>query len=265
MAEMLKRGISAVVFLTLAATQAEAKHLRPTHCATSKEVTAIAATSIQQELMVAALTCNQIANFNAFQTSFSDELRASDHALMKMFTRLYGGRGTAEYHGFKTRLANDSEIRSIHANSDFCTAAASVFAAALTPAKPSLHDVVAGVQVVDPSPVDSCELAVVVNHKSDATTQAATAGKPGVVTPSAAAAPTTTAATTPAVTTPPAVAQAGLAAAAMAPTAPAAQPNSTVGSAATAPTQTASAATPAAQPADQPKKKKSGWFSSMFN
>ena len=261
MGEMLKRGLSAVVFLSLAATQAEAKHLRPTHCATSKEVTAIAATSIQQELMVAALTCNQVANFNAFQTSFSNELRASDRALMNMFTRLYGGRGTAEYHGFKTRLANDSEIRSIHANSDFCTAAANVFAAALTSAKPTLHDVVAGVQVVDPSPVDSCEIAVVV-HKSSSATQAVTAAKPGVVAQSAPAAPASPAAPAAGAAPTPA-AQVSASIAPIAPAAPAAQPTA---SAAAAPTQTASAATtPAAEPADQPKKKKSGWFSSMFN
>src|ERR1051326_2579179 len=128
---MLRRGVSALAILSLAATQAEAKHLHQAHCATQAEVTAIAATSIQQELMVAALTCNQIANFNAFQTNFSAELRASDRALMRMFTRLYGGRGASEYHGFKTRLANNSEIRSIHANSDFCSAAGAVFSAAL--------------------------------------------------------------------------------------------------------------------------------------
>ncbi|MBV9332189.1 MAG: hypothetical protein JOZ55_11605 [Alphaproteobacteria bacterium] len=123
-------------------------------------MTAIAATSIQQELMVAALTCNQIGNFNAFQTSFGPELRTSDRNLMTMFKRLYGGRGESEYHAFKTRLANTSEMRSIHGNRDFCTAAGLVFAAALAPAKPSLSDFVSGVQVEDPSPVDSCQMQV---------------------------------------------------------------------------------------------------------
>src|SRR5579872_685424 len=164
MGEMFKRGVGALALLSMMASQAEAKHLHATHCATAAEVTAIAATSIQQELMVAALTCNQIANFNAFQTNFSAELRSSDRSLMRMFMRLYGGRGTAEYHGFKTRLANNSEIRSIHANSEFCTAAGNVFSAALAPIKPALRDVVSAVQVIDPSPVDSCKMEVVVGH-----------------------------------------------------------------------------------------------------
>ena len=79
---------------------------------------------------------------------------------MHMFVRLYGGRGEAEYHAFKTRLANNSEMRSIHGNRDFCAAADLVFGAALAPAKPSLSDFVSGVQVEDPSPVDACQLTV---------------------------------------------------------------------------------------------------------
>jgi hypothetical protein len=69
-------------------------------------------------------------------------------------------RGEAEYHAFKTRLANNSEMRSIHGNQDFCTAAGLVFSAALAVAKPSLSDFVSGVQVEDPSPVNSCQMQV---------------------------------------------------------------------------------------------------------
>ena len=291
MGGMFKRGVGALALLSLTVSQAEARHLRPTHCATPTEVSAIAATSIQQELMVAALTCNQIANFNAFQTNFSAELRSSDHALMRMFMRLYGGRGTAEYHGFKTRLANNSEIRSIHANSDFCTAAGNVFSAALAPIKPALRDVVSAVQVFDPSPVDSCKMEVVVGHSPkppvlQATTttpsapSAQSAGpKTSVVqatstTPSAPAAPSTGAQASSAVATAvppssplpaPAVASATPAAAAAsatpAPTAASAAPATTVASATPATATPAPSAQAAATP-DQHKK--SGWFSGIF-
>lgn len=293
MGGMFKRGVGALALLSLTVSQAEAKHLRPTHCATPTEVSAIAATSIQQELMVAALTCNQIANFNAFQTNFSAELRSSDHALMRMFMRLYGGRGTAEYHGFKTRLANNSEIRSIHANSDFCTAAGNVFSAALAPIKPALRDVVSAVQVFDPSPVDSCKMEVVVGHSPkppvlQATTtttsapSAQSAGpKPAVVqatstTTPASAAPSSGAQATSAVAAvappsspPSAPATASptpaptVASATPAPTVANATPATTVASAASSP----AAATPApsAQAAATPDQhKKSGWFSGIF-
>lgn len=157
---MFRTGVCALALLSVCASTAIAKHGRSTKCAAPAEVTAIAATSIQQELMVAALTCNQIANFNAFQTNFGPELRTSDRTLMHMFLRLYGGRGEAEYHAFKTRLANNSEMRSIHGNQDFCTAAGLVFSAALATTKPSLSDFVSGVQVEDPSPVNSCQMQV---------------------------------------------------------------------------------------------------------
>lgn len=130
-------------------------------CAKPDEVSAIQAAAIQQQLMVAALTCNDVTDFNAFQTGFNKELRDSDNTLQKMFKRLYGGaKGTAEYHAFKTRLANDSSIRSIHDNADYCREAGQVFQAALIEDRPSLADFVSGITVSEESPVDSCELKV---------------------------------------------------------------------------------------------------------
>jgi hypothetical protein len=149
-------GVACAAVLGLGANAAAAPR-----CARPDEVTAIQAAMIQQELMVAALTCNEVEHFNAFQTNFGPELRVSDGKLERMFMRLYGrARGEAEYHAFKTRLANHSSIRSIHDNVGYCHEAAIVFGAALTTAKPSLDSFVAGVQVVEDSPVNSCEMRV---------------------------------------------------------------------------------------------------------
>ncbi len=135
-------------------------------CAKDNEVTAIQASAIQQQLMVAALTCHAIENFNAFQTGFGTELRRSDGDLMKMFKRFYGARnGEKEYHAFKTRLANDSSMRSIHDNQGYCAAAQIVFAAALMPQKPTLTMFVSGVQVQESSPFDSCNIRVAMGLK----------------------------------------------------------------------------------------------------
>ena len=133
-------------------------------CAKPDEVTAIQTAAIQQELMVAALTCNQITNFNAFQTGYSRELQASDATLHKMFKRIFGSRpGEDQFHAFKTRMANDSSIRSIHDNAGYCHEADTVFAAALAPAKPTLAAFVSGVTVQEQSPVDSCDIRVAVS------------------------------------------------------------------------------------------------------
>ena len=158
-------GVCALAVAGLAATDATAaRHARPSgRCAGPSEVTAIQTSAVQQELMVAALTCNQVDNFNAFQTSFSSELRSSDSTLLHMFTRLYGSsKGQAQYHAFKTRLANDSEMRSIHGNREFCAATTQIFAAALAPSKPTLAEFVGGVPVEEASPVDSCQIQVAV-------------------------------------------------------------------------------------------------------
>ncbi len=138
-------------------------------CAKPEEVTAIQTSAIQQELMVAALTCNQIANFNAFQTGFSRELQASDATLHKMFKRIFGNKpGEDQFHAFKTRMANDSSIRSIHDNSAYCHEADTVFAAALAPVKPTLASFVSGVTVQEANPVDSCEVRVAVSLRGAA-------------------------------------------------------------------------------------------------
>jgi hypothetical protein len=157
MTQWMRAGVIVVAAVSVAGNTFAA----PAKCAKANEVTAIQSAAIQQELMVAALTCNEIEHFNAFQTSFSQELRAEDATLEKMFKRLFGGgRGESQYHAFKTRLANDSSIRSIHNNVDYCHEASLVFAAALTPAKPTLVNFVSGIQVTEDSPVSSCEIRV---------------------------------------------------------------------------------------------------------
>jgi hypothetical protein len=156
------RSRAGVGAIALAVMTAATGAIGAPRCASSDEVTAIQAAAIQQQLMVAALTCNQIEHFNAFQTSYSKELRRSDAALERMFRRLYAGHGEAEYHAFKTRLANDSSIRSIHDNPGYCRDAGMVFDAALIADKPTLSSFVSGIEVTEPGPIDSCAMSVAV-------------------------------------------------------------------------------------------------------
>ncbi len=211
-------------------------------CAKANEVSAIQASAIQQQLMVAALTCNAIENFNAFQNGYNAELRASDATLMKMFKRLYPGRqGEAEYHAFKTRMANDSSVRSIHDNQAYCASAREVFAAALVPARPTLSNFVASIPVKDESPVQSCEITVAAGF-AGAPAAATTAGV-AVPTPN----PLRVAMLIPSDTT-----------VVAAPAAQAAAPE------AVAPAATDVAHTEQPQPA-KPEEKKDGWLSGIFN
>lgn len=160
MIRTFKLGACAIAWVIGGATLSTAG-FAATHCAKGDEVTAIQVAAVQQQLMVAALTCQETANFNAFQIGYRSELRQSDSHLMRMFKRFHGGgRGEKEYHAFKTRIANASSMRSIRDNPSYCASAKNVFAAALVPARPSLANFVSNVEIQERGSIEACELTV---------------------------------------------------------------------------------------------------------
>ncbi len=157
----MKRGLWAGGVAGAALVVSATAGLAGPKCARPDEVTAIQAAAVQQQLMVAGILCNDTANYNAFQTSFSKEMITSDRRLLNMFHRLYGWRkGEAEYNAFKTRLANASSERSNQDRAGYCREADTIFAAALVTQKPTLATFVASVKIDDDSPVDSCQIRV---------------------------------------------------------------------------------------------------------
>jgi hypothetical protein len=239
MGNTLRAGLCLLALCAVCVAPADARRAT-SNCANVDEVSALQTAAVQQELMDAALGCgaDAVQKFNAFQTSYSTELRRSDKTLLSMFKRVYGSsRGDAQYNLFKTNMASKAEIRRVHGLGDFCAAADLVFAAALTPQKPLLRDFVAGVPVHDTTDagVGSCDINVAVTLKG------AMAG-PGIIpTPN----PLREAALFP--QDPPDATPAPVAAAPTPPPAPVAE------------------ATP--QPVQQPEqpKKKSGWLSGLFH
>jgi hypothetical protein len=152
------RTIAVGALLLTSCLVSGAADARRARCAQPEEMTAVQTAAVQQELMVAALTCNEISRFNAFQTGFGPELRTADATLLHLFRRLYGGRrGEAAYHAFKTKLANDSEMRSIHNNPAYCQEAGAMLATALAGERPPLRSFVRNLTVtIQAQPVQSC-------------------------------------------------------------------------------------------------------------
>lgn len=111
--------------------------------------------ALQQELMVAALTCQAVPRYNEFVTSYRGELRASDDALKAHFEHARAG-GIADYHAFKTRLANQDSIRSIH-DADYCYEADAAFQNAH--AARALSTLVASTPVMMDGTADDCAAA----------------------------------------------------------------------------------------------------------
>jgi hypothetical protein len=104
---------------------------------------AVRAAAVQQRLMVAAFSCNAIERYNNFVTFYQKDLQASDRSLQNFFRRLNGQTGVADYHSFKTRLANNSSIQSFR-DPTYCADALTTFDAALTNTKRSLPVFLAG-------------------------------------------------------------------------------------------------------------------------
>jgi hypothetical protein len=120
-----KAGTTAIALCLIAGNAAAARR-----CASPEELTALKASALRQQLMVAALTCHEAGSFNRFVTTYHEKFVASDHALMHFFVRQSGGRADDAYNAYKTRMANDSSMRSLN-DPRFCGRARETFSAAL--------------------------------------------------------------------------------------------------------------------------------------
>jgi len=99
-------------------------------CATAEDMFAIRAAAVQQKLMVAALSCRATKPYQQFVSDYRQSLMDSDSALQNFFRRLNERTGTADYHSFKTHLANAAAILPSRDALKFCTDAKVTFAAA---------------------------------------------------------------------------------------------------------------------------------------
>lgn len=97
-------------------------------CAMPREAIALKTAALQQELMVAALYCNDVAPYNHFVVSHQGELQKSDAVLMSYF--VHGHGGAKAYHAYKTGLANDFSLTGLHGMQAFCATAQAAFDAA---------------------------------------------------------------------------------------------------------------------------------------
>jgi len=127
-------------------------------CANAEDLSALRAAAVQQRLMVAAFSCQAIEPYNKFVLTYQKDLQASDRALQNYFRRTNAKSGEADYHSFKTRLANNSSMQSIKDTQNYCADAQATFEAAFSPGKKSLSAFMTG----QTTPVDDafprCEI-----------------------------------------------------------------------------------------------------------
>jgi hypothetical protein len=107
-------------------------------CARAPDLVALQVSALQQQLMVAALTCDDVPLYNNFVTAYQKDLVASDEALQAFFDRFGSEEGTPAYHSFKTKMANLYSARSASDKKRFCTNVRAIFGPALKTEKMSL-------------------------------------------------------------------------------------------------------------------------------
>ncbi|MBV9063683.1 MAG: hypothetical protein JOY77_12255 [Alphaproteobacteria bacterium] len=90
------------------------------NCVRHRDMMALKVAALQQQLMVAALTCHAVPRYNQFVVGYRKQLFNSDNALKAFFIR----RGSvAGYHAYKTKLANNASLTSIADMDSYCRAA----------------------------------------------------------------------------------------------------------------------------------------------
>jgi len=123
-------------------------------CASPSDRAALRTAAMQQEMMVAALTCERINEYNRFVLNHQPELIGSDRALEAYFQRDDKARGTATYNKYKTELANAASLHSSQDPHGFCATADRAFAVALQPM--SLAEIVMNVEIATDRSIESC-------------------------------------------------------------------------------------------------------------
>jgi hypothetical protein len=95
--------VAALAILTVPAVAAG-------RCETPDETNALHAAALQQEMMVAAFQCADVASYNNFVLAHRPALQDADRALMAYFQRTASAPSDA-YNLYKTELANASSLR----------------------------------------------------------------------------------------------------------------------------------------------------------
>lgn len=121
----------AVAGLALLAGALAAPSVHAETCVEPEEHRALNTRALQSQLMVAALSCRNQPQYNAFVERYRSELQREGQALQRMFQRRHGGAGESRLNALVTRLANESSQLSMGARAGFCRQASLIFAEAL--------------------------------------------------------------------------------------------------------------------------------------
>lgn len=96
---------------------------------------ALSVRTLQSDLMVSALSCNERDRYNAFAIKFRPDLKVHGSALKTYFNELHGANANREINSYVTDLANYAAIRHAEDARAFCNGTESAFRALLIEVK----------------------------------------------------------------------------------------------------------------------------------
>ncbi len=82
--------------------------------------------TLQSDMMVAALSCNERGLYNAFAVAYRTDLQRHGKALRAYFKETHGAQHLKRLNAYVTQLANDASIRHARTGKDYCQAAREV-------------------------------------------------------------------------------------------------------------------------------------------
>ncbi|MGB8273988.1 MAG: hypothetical protein WCF16_01820 [Alphaproteobacteria bacterium] len=126
-------------------------------CALADEKIALDTRTLQSELIVAALSCNEKARYGAFVKKFEQVLVANGDSLRQYFRRAYGAAGETHMNRLVTVLANGASARSMgQNNSVYCANEAALFTQVLALSPQELPVFVARLTFADDHGITPC-------------------------------------------------------------------------------------------------------------
>jgi hypothetical protein len=126
-------------------------------CVQPAERAAFDVRALQSQLMVAALSCNQDAAYNAFVRKFQGELTGAYRGVQGHFRRTAGGAHQRELDSFITQMANAQSQDQIRSGSQYCPMMTPIFGLAM--AQPNVEALAAFSQernVLNPLTTPEC-------------------------------------------------------------------------------------------------------------
>lgn len=131
----LVAGVLAATMSISVAAQACLNSVVPDH------TLALSVRTLQSDLMVSALSCNDRARYNGFAVEHRSVLQTHGTALKAYFKQLHGSSANRELNTYVTDLANYAAVRHAEDANAFCGGTDSAFRALQQTENPDIHKI----------------------------------------------------------------------------------------------------------------------------